>query len=63
MWDRTRFGEKVKDDATHYAMTRAKFARGEIRLLNVDGSLERAIPFDRENRESDLIQRVGTRAG
>jgi hypothetical protein len=48
-------GEKAKDDATHYAMTRAKFARGEIRVLNVDGSLERAIPFDRENRETDLI--------
>jgi hypothetical protein len=48
-------GEKAKDDATHYAMTRAKFARGEIRVLNVDGSLDRAIPFDRENRESDLI--------
>jgi ribosomal protein L21E len=32
-----------------------KFGRGEIRVLNVDGSLDRAIPFDRENREIDLI--------
>jgi hypothetical protein len=38
-------GEKAKEDATHYAMTRAKFARGEIHVLNADGSLEGSIPF------------------
>ena len=48
-------GDDAKQSATDYAEERAKFGRGEIRVLNVDGSLERAIPFDRENRESDLI--------
>ena len=47
--------DDAKQSATDYAEERAKFGRGEIRVLNVDGSLERAIPFDRENRESDLI--------
>ena len=48
-------GDTAKQSATDYAEERAKFGRGEIRVLNVDGSLERAIPFDRENRESDLM--------
>ena len=48
-------GDTAKEDAISYATARAKFGHGEIRVLNVDGSLERAIPFDRENRESDLM--------
>ena len=40
-------GETAKEDSIGYATARAKFRRGEIRVLNVDGSLERAIPFDR----------------
>ena len=48
-------GDDAKQSATDYAEERAKFGRGEIRVLNVDGSLKRAIPFDRENRESDLM--------
>ena len=40
-------GEHAKEDAIGYATARAKFGRGEIRVLNVDASLERAISFDR----------------
>jgi len=37
----------AKQDAIGYAKARAKFGRGEIRVLNADGSIERTIPFDR----------------
>ena len=40
-------GENAKEDAIGYATARVKFGRREIRVLNVDGLLERAIPFDR----------------
>jgi hypothetical protein len=40
-------GETAKDDAVGYALSRAKFGRGEIRVLNAEGSVERSIPFDR----------------
>ena len=33
-------GESAKDDAFGYAKGRAKFGRGEIRVLKQDGSLE-----------------------
>ena len=38
-------GKSVKDDAIGYAKARARFGRGEIRVLNPDGSVERIIPF------------------
>ena len=40
-------GDTAKEDAIGYATARAKVGRGEIRVLKVDGSLERAIQFDR----------------
>jgi hypothetical protein len=39
-------GNGAKEDAISYAKGRAKFGRGEIRILNIDGSLERVISFD-----------------
>ena len=42
-------GENAKQSAIDYAKARAKFGRGEIRVLHPDGSIERIIPFD-ENR-------------
>ena len=39
-------GESAKDGAIDYAKARAKFGRGEIRLLNPDGSIECIIPFE-----------------
>ena len=41
-----RIGESAKDDAIDYAKERAKFGRGEIRVLRADGSVERSISFD-----------------
>ena len=38
-------GESAKEDAIGYAKARAKFGRGEIRLLAQDGSIERVISF------------------
>ena len=43
-------GEGAKEDAIGYAKARAKFARGEIRVLNQDGSLESVIDFNQNNR-------------
>jgi hypothetical protein len=45
-------GEHAKEDAIGYATARAKFGRGEIRVLNIDGSIERTIPFDRETEKA-----------
>lgn len=39
-------GESAKDDAIGYAKARAKFGRGEIRVLNQDRSVETVIPFN-----------------
>jgi len=39
-------GEKAKEDAIGYAKARAKFGRGEIRVLHNDNSIERVIPFE-----------------
>ncbi len=46
-------GESAKDDAIGYAKARAKFGRGEIRVLRADGSVERSISFDRDIRGHD----------
>jgi len=42
-------GESAKQSAIDYAKARAKFGRGEIRVLNQDGSVESVSPFG-ENR-------------
>ena len=39
-------GNGAKEDAISYAKGRARFGRGEIRVLNPDGSIECIIPFD-----------------
>ena len=36
----------AKQDVLGYAKARAKFGRGEIRVLKKDGSVENVIPFD-----------------
>ena len=39
-------GENAKQSAIGYATARAKFGRGEIRVLNADGLIEQVIDFD-----------------
>ena len=39
-------GKKAKEDAIGYAKARAKFGRGEIRVIDGNGSIERTISFD-----------------
>ena len=39
-------GQTAKDDAIGYATARAKFGRGEIRVLNNVGEVERVISYD-----------------
>jgi uncharacterized protein DUF2188 len=39
-----------KDDAIDYAQGRACFRKGEIRVLDSSGNVERVIPFDETNR-------------
>ena len=39
-------GEDAKQSAIDYARARAKFGRGEIRVLNPDGTVESIVPFD-----------------
>ena len=39
-------GNGAKEDAISYAKGRAKFGRGEIRVLNPYGSIECTIPFE-----------------
>jgi len=39
-------GESAKESAIDYAKARVKFGRGEIRVLNKNGSMERIISFD-----------------
>jgi hypothetical protein len=39
-------GQSAKDDAIGYATARAKFGRGEIRVLNNAGEVERVISYD-----------------
>ena len=38
-------GEAAKEDAIGYATARAKFGRGEIRVLDNAGEVEHVIPF------------------
>ena len=44
-------GDTAKEDAIGYAKARAKFGRGEIRVLNNDNSIERVISFEPGNSE------------
>jgi hypothetical protein len=44
-------GKTAKEDAIGYAKARAKFGRGEIRVLNPDGSIERIIPFGEDGNK------------
>jgi len=39
-------GDTAKEDAISYATARAKFGRGEIRVLKPDGSIEEVIAFN-----------------
>ena len=43
-------GESAKDDAIGHAKARAKFGRGEIRVLNHDGEVERVISLDQTKK-------------
>ncbi len=38
-------GDTSKQDAIGYAKARARFGRGEIRVFNGDGSVEKLLPF------------------
>jgi hypothetical protein len=40
-------GDTAKEDATGYATARAKFGRGEIRVLNHDGKVQTIISLTR----------------
>jgi hypothetical protein len=42
-------GDTAKEDAIGYAKARAKFGRGEIRVLAQNGSTESVIPFGGSN--------------
>ena len=46
-------GETAKEDAIGYATARAKFGRGEIRVLNADGSIKDVIRLDGITRNYD----------
>jgi hypothetical protein len=48
-------GPTAKEDAIGYEKARAKFGRGEIRVLNADGSIERTIPFDRIGSKKSFL--------
>ena len=43
-------GEHAKEDAIGYATARAKFGRGEIRVLNNAGEVARVISFDQTEK-------------
>ena len=43
-------GDHAKEDAIGYASARAKFGRGEIRVLDNAGEVERVIPFDQTEK-------------
>ena len=46
-------GESAKDEAIDYAKSRAKFGRGEIRVLNADGSIKDVIRLEASTRNYD----------
>ena len=43
-------GDTAKEDAIGYATARAKFGRGEIRVLDNAGEVERVIPVDQTEK-------------
>jgi hypothetical protein len=47
-------GSTAKEDAFGYAKARARFGRGEIRVLGLDGSIERSISFDEAGANTQL---------
>ena len=55
-------GEDAKQSAIDYARARAKYGRGEIRVLKADGSIERIIPVRRE-RQQVMIASVHSSLG
>jgi hypothetical protein len=44
-------GDAAKEEAIGYATARAKFGRGEIRVLDNAGEVERVIPFDQTEKQ------------
>ena len=46
-------GARAREDAIGYAKARAKFGRGEIRVLNADGSIKDVIRLDGSARNHD----------
>ena len=46
-------GASAREDAIGYAKARAKFGRGEIRVLNADGSIKDVIRLDGSARNHD----------
>jgi hypothetical protein len=46
-------GETAKADAIGYATARAKFGRGEIRVLDHDGKVQTIIPLKQESRSHE----------
>ena len=46
-------GDAAKEDAIGYASARAEFGRGEIRVLNADGSIKDVIRLDGSTRNYD----------
>src|SRR6476659_4843514 len=50
-------GEHAKEDAIGYATARAKFGRGQIRVLRPDRSIERAIDFNQRQTPPMSCQR------
>lgn len=39
-------GDGAKESAVEYAIEKCKKHRGEIRLINAEGEIEKTIPFD-----------------
>ena len=46
-------GESAKEDAIGYAKARTKLGRGEIRVLNADGSIKDVIRLEGSTRNYD----------
>ena len=44
-------GASAEEDAIGYARARAKFGRREIRVLNVDGSIQELLSFDERSKK------------
>jgi hypothetical protein len=52
-YSRNWTGEDATQSAIDYAKARAKFGRGEIRVLNADGSIKDVIRLDGSTRNYD----------